>query len=190
MKHALFLLLLIAAPVFATEKPNILLLLVDDLKPAIGAFGDKFAVTPHLDKLTGRGMRFEAAYCNQAVCAPSRFNLMLGSRSTSSGLYNLGSKLRKSYPKAITMPQYFAKHAYRTESLGKVFHICPGNGAERGKPVHGAYRLVAYFSLGQHGGVGENGRNANSSFDVLMPFGVMRSMGVAIASTSRTFSRL
>lgn len=116
-----------AASALATDKPNVLLLLVDDLKPAIGAYGDTIAVTPNLDKLCRRGMRFDAAYCNQAVCAPSRFNLMLGSRSTSSGLYNLGSKLRQSLPDAVTMPQYFAKHGYRTESLGKVFHIGHGN---------------------------------------------------------------
>ncbi len=109
------------------EKPNILLILVDDLRPAISAFGDKTAITPNLDKLTNRGLRFEAAYCNQAVCAPSRFNLMLGSRSTSTGLYGLGSHLRKALPDAVTMPQYFARHGYRTESLGKVFHIGHGN---------------------------------------------------------------
>ena len=125
--HRLLLLLIISATCLQAKRPNVLLILVDDLKPAIGAFGDKIAVTPHLDKLTNRGIRFDAAYCNQAVCAPSRFNMMLGSRSTSSGLYGLGSDLRKSFPTAVTMPQYFAKHGYHTESLGKIFHIGHGN---------------------------------------------------------------
>lgn len=114
-----------AAPLAA--KPNVLLLLVDDLKPALGCYGDKNARTPHLDRLAKRGMRFDLAYCNQAVCAPSRFTLMLGSHSTSTGLYGLGNKLRDSLPEAVTMPQHFAKHGYRTESLGKVFHIGHGN---------------------------------------------------------------
>lgn len=110
------------------ERPNILLLLVDDLKPAIGAYGDDYAHTPHLDALIARGMRFDLAYCNQAVCAPSRFSLMLGSHSTTTGLYGLGSQLREIIPDAITMPQHFAQHGgYRTESLGKVFHIGHGN---------------------------------------------------------------
>lgn len=109
------------------EKPNVLLILVDDLKPAIGSFGDAYARTPHLDALAARGMRFDAAYCNQAVCAPSRFTLMLGSHSTSTGLYGLGSQLREIIPDAVTMPQHFAQHGYRTESLGKVFHIGHGN---------------------------------------------------------------
>jgi len=109
------------------ERPNVLLLLVDDLKPVLGCYGDPMAQTPSLDALADRGMRFDFAYCNQAVCAPSRFTLMLGSHSTSTALYDLGSQLRQKVPNAVTLPQYFAKYGYRTESLGKVFHIGHGN---------------------------------------------------------------
>ncbi|MFT5403269.1 MAG: iduronate 2-sulfatase [Verrucomicrobiales bacterium] len=108
-------------------KPNVLLILVDDLKPALGCYGDTTAKTPHIDQLASRGMRFDLAYCNQAVCAPSRFTLMLGSHSTSTALYGLGSPLRQVIPGAVTLPQHFAKHGYRTESLGKIFHIGHGN---------------------------------------------------------------
>jgi len=116
-----------ASIALAASKPNVLMILVDDLKPAIGAYGDKAAVTPNIDRLAARGMRFDLAYCNQAVCAPSRFTLMLGSHSTSTGLYGLGNNLRDSLPDAVTLPQFFARHGYRTESLGKVFHIGHGN---------------------------------------------------------------
>ncbi len=111
----------------AAERPNVLLILVDDLKPTLGCYGDEVAKTPHLDRLAQRAMRFELAYCNQAVCAPSRFALLLGAHSTSTGLYGLHSQLRQRWPQAITLPQHFAKHGYRTESLGKVFHIGHGN---------------------------------------------------------------
>ncbi|MBL9114196.1 MAG: sulfatase [Verrucomicrobiaceae bacterium] len=108
--------------------PNVLLILVDDLKPALGCYGDEAAKTPNIDKLADEGVRFDMAYCNQAVCAPSRFTLMLGSRSTSTGLYGLGSKLRKVLPDAVTMPQHFSKHGgYVTHSVGKVFHVGHGN---------------------------------------------------------------
>jgi iduronate 2-sulfatase len=70
----------------AAERPNVLLILVDDLKPSFGAYGDKFVQSQNLDRLASRGTLFTAAYCNQAVCAPSRVNLMLGSRSTSTGV--------------------------------------------------------------------------------------------------------
>ena len=111
----------------AAQRPNVLLIVVDDLKPALGCYGDKSAKTPNIDALAGRGMRFDLAYCNQAVCAPSRFTLMLGAHSTSTGLYGLGSHLRLAWPDAVTLPQHFARHGYRTESLGKVFHIGHGN---------------------------------------------------------------
>jgi iduronate 2-sulfatase len=119
--------MLVTGLLSAAERPNVLLILVDDLKPALGCYGDPVARTPHLDALAKRGMRFDLAYCNQAVCAPSRFTLMLGSHSTSTGLYGLGSQLRNRLPDAVTMPQYFARHGYRTESLGKVYHIGHGN---------------------------------------------------------------
>jgi iduronate 2-sulfatase len=110
------------------QRPNILLILVDDLKPVLGCYGDTAARTPNIDRLAARGMRFDLAYCNQAVCAPSRFTLMLGSHSTSTGLYGLGSTLREKLPDAVTMPKHFEKYGqYRTESLGKVFHIGHGN---------------------------------------------------------------
>jgi len=130
MARFLVLFILWTFVVAAAPRPNILLILVDDLKPAMGCYGDAAAKTPHMDMLAKRGMRFDLAYCNQAVCAPSRFTLMLGSHSTSTGLYGLGSQLRQVVPKAVTMPQYFARHGYRTESLGKVFHIGHGNNGD------------------------------------------------------------
>ncbi|HSA02668.1 MAG TPA: sulfatase-like hydrolase/transferase, partial [Candidatus Paceibacterota bacterium] len=80
--------------VAAATRPNVLLILVDDLKPALGCYGDTLAKTPNLDRLARRGMRFDLAYCNQAVCAPSRNNLMTGSRSTTLGIYDLGTHFR------------------------------------------------------------------------------------------------
>lgn len=130
-------------------RPNVLLILVDDLKPALGCYGDPAAKTPNIDRLTARGLRFDLAYCNQAVCAPSRFTLMLGSHSTSTGLYGLGSPLRQKWPEAVTMPQHFAKHGgYNTQSIGKVFHIGHGN---EGDPVsfavpHHKDKVIEYLA--------------------------------------------
>jgi iduronate 2-sulfatase len=124
----LLLLIALCPLLSAWAQPNVLLILVDDLKPALGCYGDAAAKTPNIDRLAARGMRFDLAYCNQAVCAPSRFTLMLGSHSTSTGLYGLGSRLRQKWPDAVTMPQHFAKHGgYITQSIGKVFHIGHGN---------------------------------------------------------------
>ena len=112
------------------DRPNVLLILVDDLKPAIRAYGDPVAITPNLDRLIARGMRFELAYANQAVCAPSRINLMTGTRSTTSGIYEFGQNLRDYMPGAVTMPQHFMASGYTAESIGKVFHVGHGTAAD------------------------------------------------------------
>ncbi len=116
-----------AASLLAGERPNVLLILVDDLKPSFGAYGDAWVRSPNLDRLAARGVRFDRAYCNQAVCAPSRNNLMTSSRSTSLGVYSLGHHFRKAVPDAVTMPQHFIKHGYHAAGIGKVFHIGHGN---------------------------------------------------------------
>ena len=128
--YPLVLLLISRGPVFAEEakpKTNILLICVDDLKPVLGCYGDKLAKTPNIDRLAARGVRFDMAYCNQSVCGPSRNNLLLGSRSTSLGIYDLSQNFRKAVPDAVTLPQYFMKHGYRAEAVGKILHTGHGN---------------------------------------------------------------
>jgi iduronate 2-sulfatase len=112
---------------FAADKPNVLLILVDDLKPSFGTYGDTWVHSPNLDKLAESGMRFDMAYCNQAVCAPSRNNLLIGYRSTTTGIYSLGYHFRRALPDAITLPQHFMQHGYHTAGVGKVFHVGHGN---------------------------------------------------------------
>lgn len=120
-------LVLAAGPVLAADKPNVLLICVDDLKPTLGCYGDKLAKSPHIDQLAARGVRFDRAYCNQAVCSPSRNALLVGLRSQTLGIYDLPTNFRKSKPDAVTLPQYFKQHGYRTEAMGKIFHVGHGN---------------------------------------------------------------
>ncbi|MFC4311878.1 sulfatase [Steroidobacter flavus] len=112
-----------ATPSFAAGAPNVLLIMVDDLKPTLGAFGDRTAISPNIDELAARGSRFERAYANQAVCAPSRINLMTSRRSTSTGIYEFGMDLRDYIPNAVTLPELFKRHGYIAESYGKVYHV-------------------------------------------------------------------
>lgn len=109
------------------EPRNVLLICVDDLKPALGCYGDRLAKTPNIDQLASRSVVFHRAYCNQAVCSPSRNALLSGLRPTTLGIYDLGTHLREGNPDLVTMPQWFQRHGYRTESLGKIFHVGHGN---------------------------------------------------------------
>jgi iduronate 2-sulfatase len=112
------------------RKPNVLLICVDDLKPLLGCYGDPLAKTPNLDRLAGRSVVMEAAYCNQAVCSPSRNALMAGLRPQTLGIYDLATNFRKSRPEAVTMAQYFHGQGYRAEAMGKIFHVGHGNGED------------------------------------------------------------
>lgn len=110
-----------------SARPNVLLICVDDLKPALGCYGDPLAKSPHIDRLASRGVRFDHAYCNQAVCSPSRNSLLTGRRPQSIGIYDLGTNFRVAAPDLVTLPQHFKQQGYRTEAVGKIFHVGHGN---------------------------------------------------------------
>ncbi len=121
--------LLAFCPVFALSgAPNVLFVCVDDLKPLLGCYGDPLAQTPHIDRLAARGIVFERAFCNQAVCSPSRNTLMTGLRPQTLGIYDLATFFRKAVPDAVTLSQHFKNHGFHAEGLGKIFHVGHGNG--------------------------------------------------------------
>ncbi len=144
---------LIAPPTFAADsakRPNVLLICVDDLKPILGCYGEPLVKSPHIDRLAARGVVLERAYCNQAVCSPSRNALMTGLRSTTLGIYDLPTNFRTAAPDAVTLTQYFRQHGYRTEALGKILHTGHGNHEDPAswsvphwRPSGGAYALPA-----------------------------------------------
>src|SRR5689334_8696081 len=130
MRYRVFLLAIFlfgCRSILAAERPNILLICVDDLKPLLGCYGDTSVKSPNIDALANRGIMFNRAYCNQAVCAPSRNALLTGMRSTTLGIYDLGTNFRKAAPDAVTLPQFFKQNGYRTEGLGKILHVGHGN---------------------------------------------------------------
>jgi len=78
---ALWVTAVVASSAFSQQPgANVLFIAIDDLRPQMGCYGDVNAVTPHMDRLAQRGMLFERAYCQQAVCNPSRASLMTGQR--------------------------------------------------------------------------------------------------------------
>ena len=109
-------------PVSKTKRPNILFIAVDDLRPSLGCYGDQFAVSPNIDSLAAKGMQFDRAYCQVAVCNPSRASLMTGLRPDTLGVWTLPIHFREARPDAVTMPQWFRKFGYTAVSHGKIYH--------------------------------------------------------------------
>lgn len=104
------------------QKPNIIFLSIDDLRPDLGCYGNNEIKTPNIDALAATSMVMLNTHCQAAVCAPSRASTMLGYRPDSTRVWHLGDKFREINPEAVTMPQYFNKAGYYTVNIGKIFH--------------------------------------------------------------------
>lgn len=107
----------------ATRSPNVLLITIDDLRPQLGCYGDRYARTPNIDRLAARGTVFERAYCQQALCGPSRSSFLTGLRPETLGIYDIETHFRSKVPDVVTLPQYFKNHGYYTRGFQKVFHL-------------------------------------------------------------------
>ena len=109
---------------WCSEKPklNVLMIAVDDLRPELGCYGSPVARTPATDRLAEQGTVFLRAYCQQAVCSPSRTSLLLGRRPDTTKIYELQTHFRKYLPEVVTLPQHFKQHGYHTQGLSKIYH--------------------------------------------------------------------
>lgn len=113
----------------ASLRPNVLLIVVDDLNTALGCYGDRLAKTPSIDRLAARGVVFERAYCQYPLCNPSRVSLLSGLRPETTGVYSLKITAREAVPEGILLPQFFRKHGYYSAGAGKIFHNERGSDA-------------------------------------------------------------
>jgi len=103
-------------------RPNILFIPIDDLRPELGCYGNEYIKTPNIDQLTRQGVVFTRAYCQQAVCNPSRASLLTGLRPDSIQVWDLYTSFRDNVPDVVTLPQFFKQNGYTTIGLGKTFH--------------------------------------------------------------------
>jgi iduronate 2-sulfatase len=110
------------AQVDATPPRNILFIAVDDLRPELNCFGADHIHSPNIDRLASRGTVFLNAYCQQAVCSPSRTSLMTGLRPDSTKVWDLETHFRDHVPETITVAQHFKDNGYHSVSMGKIYH--------------------------------------------------------------------
>ena len=104
------------------ERINVLFIAIDDLRPELGCYGHKLAKTPNIDRLAARGVRFDRAYCQEAICNPSRASLMTGLRPNSLGVTDNVTYFRDTMPDVVTLPQHLRAHGYETVFMGKIYH--------------------------------------------------------------------
>ncbi len=101
---------------------NVLFIIVDDLRPLLGCYGHSEMHTPNIDALAKRGTLFNRSYCQYPLCNPSRASMLTGLRPETVGVLDNDTYYRKSFPDAVTIPQYFKANSYHTRSVGKIEH--------------------------------------------------------------------
>ncbi len=107
------------------NRPNVLFIAVDDLKPVLNCFGEKQIKSPNIDRIAAAGTVFANCYCQQAVCSPSRVSLLTGMRPDATGIYDLHTYFRKKRPNAVSIAGCFKQNGYETVARGKIFHGNP-----------------------------------------------------------------
>jgi len=112
------------------RRPNFLFLIADDHAGyVLGADGDKFARTPHLDRLAGEGTRFARHYSNAPVCTPSRQSFLTGQMPHSAGVTVLRTPLSDEKP---TLAKQLRQAGYHTAVFGKMHFNRPASPGQHG----------------------------------------------------------
>lgn len=120
-------LFLIQSAIFAeSQKPNILLIVVDDLRDTLGCYGNSTVKTPNIDRLAERGVLFERAYVQYPVCNASRSSFLTGLRPDQTGVTDNNTILRDNLPDVVTWPQLLKDNGWHTAAYGKIFHLGGG----------------------------------------------------------------
>ena len=115
--------LLPISPANADGEYNVLLIVVDDLRPLLGCYGHSEIYTPNIDRIAERGTLFNRAYCQYPLCSPSRTSLITGLRPETTNVRNNSVNFREKLPNAVTLPQHFKSHGYHTQSVGRIAHL-------------------------------------------------------------------
>ncbi|NBV24014.1 MAG: DUF229 domain-containing protein [Proteobacteria bacterium] len=105
----------------AEPRTNVLFIVADDFRAELASYGSP-AVTPNLNQLAKRSVQFDRAYCQQAVCNPSRCSFLTGLRPDTLRIWNNGTHFRELNPDVMTLPLWFKQHGYTTRCVGKIFH--------------------------------------------------------------------
>ncbi|WP_452224018.1 sulfatase [Lacinutrix chionoecetis] len=105
-----------------TQKPNVLFLYMDDLRPELASFGAAQIFSPNIDALTEKSVKFTNAYCNVPVCGASRASMLTGMLPTKNRFLDYNTFVEKETPDAVTLPELFKINGYTTISNGKIYH--------------------------------------------------------------------
>lgn len=136
MRRLTLMLALLAHNVIAeADRPNVLFIAVDDLRPELACYGKDHIHSPNIDRLAASGILFERAYCMVPTCGASRASLMTGIRPTRKRFVSYLTRADQDAPEITTLNAHFKQYGYFTASLGKVFHHAKDSANGWSEPV-------------------------------------------------------
>jgi uncharacterized sulfatase len=112
-----------ASMALSSERPNVVFIILDDLRPELGCYGVAEVLSPNIDRLAKRGMLCHHAYVQYPVCNPSRSSFLSGLRPDETGIVTNDVPFRRKLPDLIALPELFRKNGYFTAGIGKIFHL-------------------------------------------------------------------
>ncbi|MDF2378055.1 MAG: sulfatase [Verrucomicrobiales bacterium] len=104
------------------EQTNVLFIICDDLNCDIGSYGHPQVKTPNIDRLAERGVRFDNAHCQYALCGPSRASFLTGLYPDQTLIHRNAIYLREHLPNVTSLPQLFKENGYFSTRIGKLYH--------------------------------------------------------------------
>lgn len=107
---------------YGAKTPNVLFIATDDLRVELGCYGQDWIHSPNLDKFATQSTQFDRAYCQAALCNPSRSSVMTGLYPDIIGVIDLPTHFRQVAPEVVTLPEHFKNNGYFTQNIGKVYH--------------------------------------------------------------------
>jgi iduronate 2-sulfatase len=116
-------------------RPNVLFIVIDDLRPELACYGAEGLITPNIDRLAKNGVLFHHAYAQYPVCNPSRASFLSGLRPGETGIVTNDLPFRKAMPGIKSLPELFRNNGYFTAGIGKIFHLAEEKTDSKGKPV-------------------------------------------------------
>ena len=136
-------LLLLVLTAFSQAQKDILFIAIDDLRTQLGTYGDESVITPNINAFSSESMVFERAYCQVALCSPSRTSLLTGRRPDTNHVWSISDKeYWRDFTNATTLPQYFKENGYTSIGMGRKLEVRSLGRSELSVPGHGPASLM------------------------------------------------